>query len=124
MSVTERLCLFGESLPRKCLYCRYGYPVVFGKSEWLDVFVCGARVFEVGRSKKAGPPIDDPDPSLAGKSAGKRAAAPLVDAWEGCSRFAPALPLGEGYVNRRKFELLDEFGMFDDMREARCPETR
>lgn len=26
----ERLDMFSASLPRKCLYCRFGYPVVFG----------------------------------------------------------------------------------------------
>ena len=30
MSVFEKIDMFSASLPKMCIYCAYGYPVVFG----------------------------------------------------------------------------------------------
>ena len=117
MGVIERLDLFSGSLPRKCLYCRYGYPVVFGMSEWLEAFVCGANIIDGLKSKKATIRLteysgDKPDVPYA----------PLVGAWDACDRFAPVAfrPSKPGeYINSRKFVLLDKTGIFDEMPKDR-----
>ena len=52
MSVFEKIDMFSASLPKMCVYCAYGYPVVFGRDDWLEVFACGAHLVENLRSKR------------------------------------------------------------------------
>lgn len=108
MGVIERLDLFMESLPRTCLYCVYGYPVVFGIDSFLDCFACGAHVLEEPRGKRV-------TLRLTTKAPGeyKRPYAPLVKPDEACADFRP-VRFDKVADGRRKFRLLDEFGYFDE----------
>ena len=111
--IAEKLDLFSGSLPHKCLYCRYGYPVVFGTEDWLSCLMCGANVVEGLKSKKLTLkltewPWEKPDAPYA----------PLVAPWCSCEGFRPVrwMPSHPGeWCNTRKMVLLDKSGMFDEM---------
>lgn len=83
----ERLDMLSASLPRKCLYCRYGYPVVFGTTDWLDVLVCGRHAVDGFRTKRIGLRLTERggpwDKGLG------YLLAPLVGAWDSCEKFKP-----------------------------------
>lgn len=113
----ERLDMFSSALPRKCLYCRYGYPVVFGTTDWLDVLVCGRHAVDGFSTKRIGLRLTERggpwDKGLG------YLLAPLVGPWDACEKFKPVSlrPSKPGeFVNARKFELLDRSGLFDDMK--------
>lgn len=117
MSVFERIDMFSASLPKMCIYCAYGYPVVFGVCDWLDVFACGAHLVENLKSKKT--TLDkhrfersDPDGPV------RNVYMPLVGPMDRCDQFKPIRldGRGVGFVNARKFYLLDKAGVFDDQR--------
>lgn len=115
----ERLDMFSASLPRKCLYCRWGYPVVFGTDDWLNIFACGAHTVDAFRTKRIG--LRLAEKSCGGNGMGYMVA-PLVDAWCSCEKFKPIAyrPSRPGeFVNARKLELLDRSGIFDDMKGER-----
>lgn len=108
MSVIERLDLFSLSLPRKCLYCKWGYPVLFGTDEFLDVFACGRHYVKNLTSKKLTLKLTDIHPNRGNKQSNVLYA-PMIDAWETCDDFKP-IKIGD-----RKFKVLDSFGYFDGM---------
>ena len=119
MSVIERIDMFSASLPRMCLYCAYGYPVVFGLSDWLDVFACGAHLVEGLKSKKA--TLHAPGSGYVCDAEGVRNAyMPLVGPRDRCGSFTPIRidGMGRGFANARKFRLLDAAGLFDDMERS------
>lgn len=112
----ERIDWFSESLPKMCVYCAYGYPVVFGRADWLDMFACGAHLVENLRSKKTtidkhGYRSEEPDGD------NKNCYMPMVGPRDRCDCFKPIRldGRGHGFVNARKFYLLDKAGLFDDM---------
>ena len=109
MSYFEKLDLFVASLPQTCLYCRYGYPVVFGIDRFLNCFACGAHNVDGLRSKKLTLHLTTRN---AVREANKGAVmyAPLLCSDEGCESWKPLK------VGGRKFKLLDLYDMFDD-----CP---
>ena len=112
----ERLDMFSASLPRKCLYCRWGYPVVFGTSDWLDVLACGRWTVDAFRTKRIALRLAEESRGRGGMG---YMVAPLVGAWDSCEKFKPVSlrPSKPGeFVNARKFELLDRSGLFDDMK--------
>lgn len=122
MGVIERIDMFSSSLPRMCMYCAYGYPVVFGLSDWLEVFACGAHLVEGLKSKKAtlhapgsgyvdGGPCEGP---------ARNVYMPMVGPRDRCGSFRPIRldGRGAGFVNARKFRLLDAAGLFDDMERS------
>lgn len=95
MSVFERIDWFSASLPKMCIYCAYGYPVVFGVYDWLDVFACGAHLVENLKSKKT--TLDkhrfessDPD------GPARNVYMPLVGPRDRCDLFAPIRLDGAG----------------------------
>lgn len=104
MSVIERFDWFAESLPRKCLYCKYGYPVVFCIDEWLDTFACGKHRVDGLRSKKVTLKLTDVTPHRI-----EMTYCPMTDPWESCEDFTP-IKLGD-----RKFKILDAFRYFDNI---------
>lgn len=106
MSIIERFDLFSESLPRKCLYCKYGYPVVFGIDSFLDAFACGAHCVDGLKSKKLTLKLTDESQHRT-----SMLYCPMTDPWESCDSFQP-IKFGD-----RKFKILDSFGYFDDMFE-------
>ena len=115
----ERLDMFSASLPRKCLYCRFGYPVVFGTDDWLDVLACGAHTVDAFKTKRIGLRLTEE--SRGGNGMGYMVA-PLVGAWDSCDGFQPVAyrPSRPGeFVNARKLELLDRSGLFDGMKGER-----
>lgn len=112
-SMIERMDAFSGALPRKCLWCRYGYPVVFGTDDWLSCFACGANVVTGLRSKRL-------TLKLTERDGGRKddAYAPLVGAGESCESFKPVrwCPAKPGeYCNTRKLVLLDRSGMLEGM---------
>lgn len=109
--------MFSSSLPRMCVYCAYGYPVVFGKDDWLELFVCGAHLVEGLRSKKATLESDGYVPSGPHASPAPVLYAPIVGPRARCGSFRPIRldGRGAGFVNARKFYLLDSAGLFDEM---------
>lgn len=116
MSIFERIDWFSASLPKMCIYCAYGYPVVFGRADWLDMFACGAHLVENLRSKKTtidkhGYRSEEPDGD------NKNCYMPMVGPRDRCDCFEPIRldGRGHGFVNARKFYLLDKAGLFDDM---------
>lgn len=109
MSVIEKIDMFRESLPRKCLYCQYGYPVVFGIEQMLDSFACGKHCVDGLTSKKLTLKLMDLCVNREGKQSNVLYC-PMVDAWEACEDFIP-IKLGD-----RKFKILDMFGYFDDVK--------
>ena len=115
-----RIDALSSTLPRKCLYCRYGYPVVFGTEDWLDVLVCGRHTVDGFKSKRIGLRLTERggpwDKGLG------YLVAPLVGPWDACDGFRPVgyRPRRPGeFVNARKFELLDRSGLFDEMEAMR-----
>ena len=122
MSVVDKLDLFSGSLPRKCLYCAWGYPVVFGMDDWLEVLACGRWTVGAFAIKRIGLRLADETPEQVSRAKSKRRGlsymvAPLVRAWDACERFEPVrcVPMRGKFSNARKFELLDRSGVFDDM---------
>ena len=115
----ERLDMFSASLPRKCLYCRWGYPVVFGTTDWLDVLVCGRHAVDGFRTKRIPLRLTERGSLTGGLG---YLVAPLVGPWDACDGFLPvgyrSTRKGE-FVNARKFELLDRSGLFDEMEGER-----
>lgn len=115
----ERIDALSASMPRKCLYCRYGYPVVFGTTDWLDVLVCGRHAVDGLKSRRIGLRLTERG-SLAGGLG--YLVAPLVGPWDACAGFRPVgyRPRRPGeFVNARKFELLDRSGLFDETEAMR-----
>ena len=113
MSVIERIDMFVSSLPRTCLYCAYGFPIVWGVENFLDVQACVAHTVWGLRSKLlTAPKMDIPG------CENKRGYTPLMTAGETCGSFEPCSPTG-GAVARRKFRLLDAYGYFDDLDDWR-----
>lgn len=115
--LAERLDMFSASLPRKCLWCRWGYPVVFGKTDWLDVLACGRWTVDAFKTKRIGLRLTEESHGRGGMG---YMVAPLVGAWDSCDGFQPVSfrPSRPGeFVNARKLELLDRSGMLDDMGE-------
>lgn len=115
----ERLDMFSASLPRKCLYCRWGYPVVFGMADWLDVLACGRWTVDAFKTKRIALRLTE---ESYGSNGMGYMVAPLVGAWCSCEKFKPVSfrPSKPGeFVNARKFELLDRSGLFDEMRGER-----
>lgn len=104
MSIIERFDFFTASLPRKCLYCKFGHPVVYGIDDFLDAFACGKHGIEGLKSKKATLKLTD-------KEAHRISVlyCPMTSAWESCDDFEPIKFGG------RKFKILDAFGYFDEM---------
>lgn len=118
MSVLERIDMFSASLPRMCVYCAYGYPVVFGRDDWLEVFACGAHLVEGLRSKKA--TLHAPGSgyvNACGSGPARNVYMPMVGPRDMCASFRPIRLDGRGcgFVNARKFYLLDRAGLFDEM---------
>lgn len=114
-----RIDALSSALPRKCLYCRWGYPVVFGTEDWLDVLVCGRHAVDGFKTKRMGLRLTERG-SLAGGLG--YLVAPLVGPWDACAGFMPVgyRPTRKGeFVNARKFELLDRSGLFDEMEAMR-----
>ena len=114
-----RIDAFSSALPRKCLYCRYGYPVVFGTEDWLDVLVCGRHAVDGFKSKRIGLTLTERG-SIAGGLG--YLVAPLVGPWDACEGFLPVCyrpTRGGEFVNARKFELLDRSELFDEMEAMR-----
>ena len=114
MSVIERIDMFSSSLPRMCVYCAYGYPVVFGATDWLEAFACGAHLVEGLRSKKA--TLHAPGSGyVCADGDGRNVYMPLVGPRDRCDSFRPIRldGRGHGFVNARKFRLLDASGLFD-----------
>ncbi len=110
-----RIDALSSALPRKCLYCRYGYPVVFGTTDWLDVLVCGRHAVDGFKSKRIGLRLTERGALTGGLG---YLVAPLVGPWDACDGFRPVgyRPRRPGeFVNARKFELLDRSGLFDEM---------
>ena len=117
MSVAGRLGRFSASLPRKCLYCRWGYPVVFGASDWLDVLACGRFTVDAFRTKRIGLRLTE-GAACDGKKGLGYLIAPLTGPWDSCDGFQPValMPSRPGeFTNLRKLDLLDRSGMFDEM---------
>lgn len=120
MSVFERIDWFSASLPKMCIYCAYGYPVVFGVYDWLDVFACGAHLVENLKSKKEtlhAPGSGYVDSGVEGPA--RNVYLPMVGPRDRCDWFKPIRldGRGVGFVNARKFYLLDKAGVFDDQRD-------
>ena len=116
MSVLEKIDMFSASLPKMCIYCAYGYPVVFGVHDWLDVFACGAHMVENLKSKKT--TLDKRGYAGMFDAGGTRSVyMPMVGPRDRCECFKPIRldGRGVGFVNARKFYLLDEAGVFDEM---------
>lgn len=117
MSVLEKIDMFSASLPKMCVYCAYGYPVVFGREDWLEAFVCGGHIVENLKSKKT---TLDKHGFKSSHPPGpvENVYMPLVGPMDRCDQFKPIRldGRGVGFVNARKFHLLDEAGVFDDQR--------
>jgi hypothetical protein len=65
-----------------CLMCRWGYPVLFGKDDPVETWVCGMHTVYGLRSKKlTAPPIDRSRYELG------RGYAPLMMWDDACDRF-------------------------------------
>lgn len=111
--LAERLDMFSASLPRKCLWCRWGYPIVLGTTEWLDAFMCGKSFIDDLRSKRATLRLTEHGPG-----GGRPPYAAITGPWDSCDGFQPVAfrPSRPGeFVNSRKLELLDRSGMLDEM---------
>lgn len=106
----KKMNLFIESLPKKCLYCECGQPILFGVDGVDDGFLCNRHCVEGLTSKKLTLRLTDME---VGRENRKNSPlyCPLVGAWESCNDFKPIK------VGGRKFELLDFLGYFDDMKE-------
>ncbi|MDO4591037.1 MAG: hypothetical protein Q4B35_06560 [Slackia sp.] len=118
MSILEKIDMFSSSMPRMCLYCAYGYPVVFGRANWLDVLACGAHLVMGLRSKKETLTKSGYVPEGANASLRETPPyMPMVGPRDRCDLFEPIRldGRGHGFVNARKFALLDGSGMFDDL---------
>lgn len=118
--LAERLDMFSASLPRKCLWCRWGYPVVFGRSYWLDAFVCGRHAVDAFATKRIELRLtEEPTPEGSRRKRGLGyMVAPITGPWDSCDGFQPVAfrPSRPGeFVNARKLDLLDRSGMLDDM---------
>lgn len=100
----ERFNLFAASLPRKCLYCKYGYPVSYGIDKWLGCFACGKHAVDNLRSKKLTLELTDVTPHRT-----TMLYCPITDAWESCDYFEPIA------FKDRKFYILEKAGCFDNM---------
>lgn len=113
MSMLERIDLFRESLPRNCLYCEWGHPVVFGRERFLDTFACGAHSARGLRSKM----LTAPPFRYAGCRGDYRCYSPMM-AWdESCGLFSPVR------LESRKAGMLDLMGLFDGTPyKGRCGE--
>lgn len=109
MSVLERFDWFAESLPRICLYCKHGYPVVWGGEHFLETVGCAAHTAWGLKSKKL------TAPSIDRRYECGRGYMPLMMADETCPSFRPVRPCGDA-PERRKFRLLDAYGYFDEAR--------
>lgn len=104
MSVGGYEWRFQASLPKTCLFCQYGYPVVFGLDSWLDSFMCGGHIVEKLRGKKVTLKLVKGNPDPANK---EPFYCPITAPDDTCEQFKP-IKLGG-----RKFRLLDAFGYFE-----------
>lgn len=113
VSILDRIDLFREELPRKCLYCQYGYPVAYGKDRFWDAIVCGKHSVEGLKSKKL--TLNQTDINVLHKQykAG-RIYSPIVAPDESCQEYEPIK------FGCRKFKLLDLFGFFDESGEQKA----
>lgn len=112
MTVIQKLDLLSESLPKICLYCAYGCPCVYGIDSWFNCFVCMGHTIENLKSKKATLELHDKTKERI------YLYAPLVGPNDSCDDFRPVKWNSDNekqFVNKRKFLLLDEFGLFDDI---------
>ena len=112
MSILKRIDLFASSLPRICLYCVHGVPIVWGIERFLDVQGCVVHSAWGLRSKK----LTAPKPDRPGHE-NVRGYMPLMYCEETCEHFKPCSPNGDA-ISRRKFRLLDAYGYFDEREEA------
>lgn len=110
MSILDRIDLFREQLPRKCLYCQYGYPVVYGKDSFFDAIVCGKHSVENLKSNKLTLNLTDINVFHQQYKSG-RIYSPIVAPDESCPEYEPIK------FGCRKFKLLDLFGFFDESGE-------
>lgn len=102
MSVIEELDFWRESLPRICLWCRWGCPILFGGVPFLETLTCRRHAVDGLRSKKlTAPPWHDPGRKGNGDF---RLYTPVMNADETCDSFEP-VRLTDG-----KTRLLDQFG--------------
>ena len=97
--------MFQQSLPRSCMFCECGYPVVFRKERWLDVFACGAHYLRDPKGKKVTLRLNEKRVTGSGVLY-----CPMMAPDDSCAQWRP-IRLGG-----RKFKLLDEFGMFESCR--------
>lgn len=102
MSVGDYEWRFQASLPKTCLFCQYGYPVVFGTDDWLESFACGAHILDNPKGKKVTLKLNEKRATGSGILY-----APLTIPEDCCNQFTP-IKLGG-----RKFRLLDAFGCFE-----------
>lgn len=113
MSIIDRINLFREELPRKCLYCQHGYPVAYGKDRFWDAIVCGKHSVEGLKSKKLTLNLTDINVLHQQYKAG-RIYSPIVAPDESCPEYEPIK------FGCRKFKLLDLFGFFDESGEQKA----
>lgn len=101
MSLIERLDLWRLSLPRICMWCRWGNPVLFGRERFLETYACGRHsVSGLKSSKLTAPPWHDP----GGGKGDQRTYSPMMGADETCEAFEPIK------ITDQKTKLLDAFG--------------
>lgn len=71
-----------DAVPSTCLWCRWGYPIMFGDDDPTDTWACGAHTVWGLRSSKLTAPRIDRRYELG------RAYAPLMMWDETCDRFS------------------------------------
>lgn len=115
MSTTERLDSFAASVPRCCLWCAYGFPIVFGMDDFFNEFACGMSAARGVRSKKVEARIAYSD---AVNPEPPKVLIAVTAPSDSCDRFVPLTPFGSGWRNMRKLRLMELFGYLEGFSSA------